>query len=275
MLTSDRVKTDGRAAFAEERQRRIAEFVSNRGRAHLAELVDLVNVTESTVRRDLSALERAKQLKRTHGGAIAVRQMLEPELASREARNVGAKEAIATACMSEIEPGSSLFLDSGSTVLRIAQRLAGYRVNVLTNSIAIAEAVVEMPSVAHTVLGGQLRRTGGCFVGPLALEAIPQFTVNVAFIGASGISAEGISEADLGESQLKAAIIARARRVVVPIDHSKVGSTDFALIAKLDDVDLVVTDQPNDELRAVCEARGVELRVAEPEHAPANIALAS
>jgi DeoR/GlpR family transcriptional regulator of sugar metabolism len=252
-----------KGAFAEERRRRIAQYVASRGRAHVAELTELVGVTEATIRRDLSQLERQRRLKRTHGGAIAVEHMLEPELASRELTNVAAKEAIAAACMEEIEQGSSVFLDSGSTVLRIAQRLTGYEVNVLTNSIGVAEAVVDAPGVRHTVLGGQLRRSGGCFVGPLALAAIERFTVNVAFIGASGISAEGISEADLGESQLKAAIIARARRVVVPIDHSKVGATDFALIAPLDAIDVVVTDRASDALQAICEEHGVEVRVAD------------
>jgi DeoR family fructose operon transcriptional repressor len=249
-------------AFAEERRRRIAQYVASRGRAHVAELTELVGVTEPTIRRDLSQLERQKLLKRTHGGAIAVQHMLEPELASREQTNIAAKEAIAAACMEEIQQGSSVFLDSGSTVLRIAQRLTGYEVNVLTNSIAVAESVVDVPGVRHTVLGGQLRRTGGCFVGPLALSEIERFTVNVAFIGVSGISAEGISEADLGESQLKGAIIARARRVVVPIDHSKIGATDFALIAPLDAIDLVVTDQLSDALQSICEDHGVEIRVA-------------
>jgi DeoR/GlpR family transcriptional regulator of sugar metabolism len=263
------------AAFVEERQGQIAKHVSTRGRATIAELVALTGVNASTVRRDLSQLERRKELKRTHGGAIAVHPMFEPELSSRELSNVEAKEAIAAACMQEIQPGSSLFLDSGSTVLRIAERLAGHRANVLTNSIAVAEAVVDFPGVSHTVLGGQLRRTGGCFVGPLALEAVRHFTVNVAFIGASGISAEGITEADLSESQPKAAVIARARRVVVPIDHSKVGSTDFALIAPLDEIDLVITDVANDELQAFCETHGVEVRVAPVEQPPVETVAAS
>ncbi len=252
-----------RSAFAEERQRRITQYVASRGRAHVAELTALVGVTEPTIRRDLSELASQKRLKRVHGGAIAVEPLLEPEAASRELQYVAAKEAIAAACMQEIHQGSSLFLDSGSTVLRVAQRLTGHHVDLLTNSIRVAEAVVGFPGVRHTVLGGQLRRTSDCFVGPLALSALKQFTVNVAFIGASGISAEGISDSDLGETQLKTAIIARARRVVVPIDHSKVGSTHFALIAPLDHIDLVVTDQDNAELQAVCKEHGVEVRVAQ------------
>lgn len=253
-----------RAAFAEERQRRIAQYVAQRGRAHVAELRELVAVTEPTIRRDLTELERQRILKRTHGGAIALRPLLEPTLASREVTNVEEKDAIAAACMAEIDNGTSIFLDSGSTVLRIAHRLAGLSLNVLTNSIGVAEAVADAPGVRHTVVGGQLRQTGGCFVGPLALAAVERFTVNVAFIGASGLSTEGITEADLAEAELKAAVIARARRVVVPIDHSKVGATDFALITGLDDIDVVVTNRTGEQLAKVCAEHDVELRIAEP-----------
>lgn len=257
-----RVANGPRPAFAEERQRRITEYVASRGRAHVTELRALVGVTEPTIRRDLSELERQKRLKRVHGGAIAVEPLLEAEPARRELQHVAAKEAIATACMDEVHQGSSLFLDSGSTILRVAQRLAGYHVDLLTNSIRVAEAVVDFPGVRHTVLGGQLRRTSDCFVGPLAVESLRQFTVNVAFIGASGISTEGISDSDLAETQLKAAVIARARRVVVPIDHSKVGSAHFALIAPLENIDLVVTDRHDRELEAVCAEHGVDVRIA-------------
>lgn len=260
-------------AFAEERQRRIAEYVAERGRAHIAELTKLVDVTEPTIRKDLTVLEQRRLLKRTHGGAIALEPMFEPELSSRRTTNIPAKEAIAAACLDEVHDGSSIYLDSGSTVLQIAQHLAGRQVNVLTNSVAVAEAVVDLPGVRHTLLGGQLRRTSGCFVGPVALATIQQFTVNVAFIGASGLSAEGISEADVSESALKAAVMARARKVVVPIDHTKVGATDFTLIAPLDDVDLVITDRHGDVLEELCREHSVELRVAAPAEAASPVSI--
>lgn len=258
---------DGRGVFAEERQERIAEYLSVRGRARVGELTELLGVTEPTIRKDLTELERQRVLKRTHGGAILLRPVLEPALRTRDETQTDAKEEIASACLEEIADGSSIFLGSGSTIVRIARLLGDRDVNVLTNSIAVAEALARFPRIRHTVLGGQLRLDAGCFSGPVAIRALEQFTVNVAFLGVSGLSVEGISESDVGECELNAAVIDRARKVVVPADHSKVGRTDFALIAPLERVDVVVTDAVSDTLVAACEEHTIDLRVVSPRAA--------
>ena len=252
-----------RPQFAEERRAQIADYVARHGRAHVAELVARFGVTEPTIRRDLAALDGLGVLRRTHGGAVSRQPPLEPALDSRDSTHVAEKEAIAAACMNEIEEGSSVYLDSGSTIVRVAHRLRGHRVNVLTNSIGVAEAIAEVAGVRHTVLGGQLRPVAGCFVGPLAIECLAKFMVNVAVIGASGVSAEGISEADLAEAQLKAAVIERARRVVVAVDSSKIGRRDFALVCSLDRVSKIVTDSASPRLEEICARHGVEVVVAE------------
>src|SRR5260370_39812104 len=103
-------------------------------------------------------------LKLAHGGVIAARPLVESDLVARSQINVEAKEAIAIACLREIHNGYSIFLDSGTSTQRIASKLSGCYITVLTNSIGVAGAVADMPAIEHILLGGRLRRVGGCLV---------------------------------------------------------------------------------------------------------------
>ncbi len=260
-MTND--STSVKPVFADERQQQIAELVTARGRVRLGELVDRFGVSEATIRKDLTALEARLVLKRTHGGAIALRPMVESELETRANIQAEAKERIAQACLREIHDGDAIFLDSGTTIQRIAQKLVGRYLTVLTNTFDVAEAVADIPTVDHLVLGGRLRRVSRSVIGALAMENVERFTVNTAFIGISGFSETGLTVADADEAQLKAAMIERARRVIVPIDHTKVGATHFARICELDKVDVVVIDQASPHVRDLCAAYNIELIIAD------------
>ncbi len=252
--------------FADERQARIAEFVAVRGRARIGELSALFGVTEPTIRKDLKTLQERGLLKRTHGGALAMQPIVEREFAGREAVNRPAKEAIARACLRLLQDGDSVFLDSGTTVHALADAIAekggGLRLSTLTSSPGVAATLAEVPGVDCVLLGGQIRRVDGAVVGALALENLQRFTFSVAFIGVSGFSAMGISVGSIAEAAVKADAIERARRVVLPIDHTKVGSTDFARIAGLDAVDVVVMDKTTPAVQELCSGYNIELITA-------------
>lgn len=258
---------DGKpAAFAEERHARILELLGERGHVRTSELAELLRVTEPTVRKDVADLARQQLLHRTHGGAMAARPAFEPDLPARVTRNAEAKTRIARACLVLITDGDAVFLDGGSTVLRIAELLVdasaaalARNVNVLTNALAVAQTLANQAGLRHTVLGGTYRPAGGCFIGPLTLSDLEGFTVNVAFIGVTGLSDMGFTVADLNEAQVKAAVVDRARRVVVVMDHSKLGAADFAKVCNLDAIDVLVTDEPNEYLATLCHEAGVEL----------------
>jgi DeoR/GlpR family transcriptional regulator of sugar metabolism len=257
--------TNDGPVFADERQARIAELVSVRGRARIGELAAAFGVTEPTIRKDLSALQERGLLKRTHGGALAVHPNVDRELAERQAAHRAGKEAIAGACMRLLRDGDSVFLDSGTSVEAVARHLAAdghLRLSVLTNSLGVADALADVPSIDCVLLGGQLRRVDGSVVGDLALENLQRFSFSSAFLGVSGFSELGISVGSLVEASLKAAVIERARRVVLPLDHSKVGATDFARISELDAVDVVVMDEASPAVRELCAAYDIELITA-------------
>jgi DeoR/GlpR family transcriptional regulator of sugar metabolism len=253
--------------FAAERQEKIAAFVANRGKIRLDELAALFDVSQPTLRKDLTVLEQQGLLKRTHGGALSIRAPGERDLMTRFVQNVEAKRAIGRACCDLIEDGEAVFLDCGTTIHHFAQQLATRRVQltVLTNSPSIAECLADVSGITHIVLGGQLRHKTGGISGPLALEIIERFSIATAFIGGSGITEEAITVADFNEAQLKAAIIKRTQRVIVPIDHSKIGVVDFTKVCEPRDIDIVVTDFANDRLRRICRNNDIKLEEASAE----------
>ncbi len=189
--------------------------------------------------------------------------MLERELDVRAEANVGAKEAIACACLAEIKDGDAIFLDSGSTVQRIAAKLAGRNITVLTNAIAVAQLVADLPGVEHVLVGGRLRRVAGALIGAWR-QRISSGLPRISPSSASAAFLNGLTVADLEEAQLKATVIERAHRVVLPLDHSKVGVTHFARVCELGAVDVLVSDQASAAMKELCAAHGIRLVVAQP-----------
>ncbi len=260
--------------FAEERRARIVELVNSRGRVKVSDLAEQLQVTQPTIRKDIAVLDGEHKLKRTHGGALATRSpAYEVEVETRRFSHVEQKQEIARACLQLVGRNDSIYLDAGTTSLAIAESIAdeagspgarfGANLNVLTNSIPVARTLSSRGSVHCTVVGGQYRPIADSFVGPLALQAIQQFTVNIAFLGVTGISGDQFSVADLGEADVKRAVIQHARRAVVPMDHSKLGLSDFVGVCRLGEVDSVIMDRAEPYFAELCSANDVELIVAE------------
>jgi DeoR/GlpR family transcriptional regulator of sugar metabolism len=261
--------TSSRDAFATERRERIWRLVNERGRVRTSELAQLFNVTEPTIRKDISDLESRDLLKRAHGGAVARRPMTEISVDERERKFVAEKQRIAAASVAMIDHGAAIFLDGGTTTIQIAMLLAGRaesgprNVKVITNSFAIAEVLGNRLDEHAVVIGGRYRPQGRCFVGPLAMRSLEQFRVDIAFMGVTGVNADGVFAADISEAEIKSAIIKRATRVVIPMDHSKVGLTDFVEVCPLSAVDSIITDSPDEQLDEWAHASALTITVAD------------
>lgn len=256
-----------RPAFAAERHELILAILADQGRIRTIELAAELDVAEPTVRKDLIDLAARGLLRRTYGGALAATSTLaEPTIATRSSRNVEPKKRIAIRALGLIESGESIYLDNGTTVLALAVALADapaasrpQNLNVLTNGVEVAQILCEIPGIRHVLLGGTYRPAGNALTGPLTLDSLRQFKVARSFIGVSGLSDEGFTVADLAEAQVKSVVIERSARVVVLMDSSKVGVSDFARVAELRSVDVVITDKASTDLTRQCAAADVEL----------------
>ncbi|WP_205326403.1 DeoR/GlpR family DNA-binding transcription regulator [Glycomyces sp. YM15] len=236
--------------FAEERQQRIAERAHIEGRVDVAALAADFEVTTETIRRDLTALERQGVVKKVHGGAIPLERLgFEPTVSARDTVQIEAKERIAAAALAEVPNEGAILLDAGTTTARIAQALPGDReLTVVTNDVTIAAHLAAKPRLTVLIIGGKVRGRTMAAVDDWALRALTETFVDVAFIGANGISVErGLTTPDTGEAAVKRAMIGAARKTVVVADHTKVGNDCLARFGTLDQVDMFITDTGLDD----------------------------
>ena len=230
----------------EDRHSRIVEQVRGAGRVLVTELAERFDVTPETIRRDLTALDRCGSLRKVHGGAIPAPALPETGVTQREQVNTSAKQAIARAALEWLgpEPGTTLLVDAGTTTGAFARLLpTESNLTIITNSVLTAASLAAAGQTRVRILGGQLRGLTQAAVGPEAVEALSTLRVDVAVLGANGLSAaHGLSTPDPDEATVKRAMVRSARQVVALVDSSKIGQEHLVSFASLDDVDLLVTD---------------------------------
>ncbi|WP_284646360.1 DeoR/GlpR family DNA-binding transcription regulator [Paenibacillus silviterrae] len=231
--------------FEEERQQKIADYVQLKARASVQELAQQFQVSESTVRRDLKILEEAKQLRRTHGGAVMlVSDNAEPTFMEKEDRFRAQKEAIAKAAVSFVEEGDTLVLDSGTTTYYLSKELKAFKqLTVVTNSIMVAQELSSHTGIELVLTGGTFRHETLAMVGPLTERALGSVYVDKAFLAINGVdSSVGLTTPNLLEASAKKSMIRSAKQVILLADHSKFGKVSFAKVAELSEIDQILTD---------------------------------
>ncbi len=246
--------------YAEERQLEILTRARAAGRVEVTGLAGDLAVTQETVRRDLTVLERRGLLKRVHGGAIPVERLdYEPRLATRREQHAGEKLRIARAALAEIPAEGAVLFDSGSTPEALARLMPGDReLTVLTNSLPIAMLLSDRPNLAVWSLGGLVRGRTYSSVDDWARRQLDDISVEVAFLGTNGLStARGLTTPLPTEAAVKAAMVRSGKRRVLLADHTKMGRDSFCRFAGLDELDLVVTGaELDDDSAAEIESYG-------------------
>jgi DeoR/GlpR family transcriptional regulator of sugar metabolism len=268
--------------LASQRQDRIVAEVRGRGAVRVADLVELLDVSEMTVRRDITELDRAGLVRRVHGGAVApdtlARPTDEPGFEAKTTWAAAEKESIADLAAQEIAPGQAIALSAGTTTHLLAQRIAADTelrpLTVVTNSLPVAETLHRAaPGIAplDVILTGGSRTPSDGLVGPVADAALATLRVDRLFLGVHGLDASGLMTPNLAEAATDRALLHAAAAVTVLADHSKWGVVGLAHIAALEAVDTVISDDalPTEARTALSEA-GCLLRTPhEPGTTPA------
>jgi len=230
--------------FAQERHNTIKKIVRKYRRLSFAQLQEMVNVSPATLRRDLTDLERGGEILRVHGGVLDPAYVRsEISFDDRLLRNSAAKKAIATRAASLIPPGSSVFVDAGSTCLEAGKALLSRKdVRIITHSVALT-ALSLHGQAEFLCIGGELRRVSGALVGGSALGALSALRADFAFIGASGMDMEGCWTTEVSEAEMKGAILARCQRKILLADSSKWQEPSTIRFAKWTEFQGWVTDK--------------------------------
>lgn len=231
--------------LAEERRQSILKELKERGSIHVAEISQLFQVTEETIRRDLERLEKENLLKRIHGGAVSLGPKEEPSYFTRKQKNIQEKQRIAEKAMMFIKEGQTLFLDASTTTLYLAREInkMHLQLTVITNSI---RNIMELAGSRHvTVLscGGLLRSNSLSFVGPLANMTLKKYNAHLLFVSCKGISLRhGATEANELELEIKETMMGQTQEVILLADHTKFNQIGLAQFAPIEDLDRIITD---------------------------------
>ena len=265
---------DGRTLVADARRSEIEKRLRASGSVSVAEIEAEFGVSPITARRDLAVLERRRVAQRTHGGAVLPSVAAhEDSFASRLERSGPAKRALARAAADLVTDGESVFLDSSTSAYHVARELLGRgaRVTVITNSLPILELVGERgaPGLEVVGVGGALRTLTGSFVGPLAVAGVEAYVADRLFFSTKGVLRDGLlTNPDALEAEVKRAMIARAQTAVLLTDRSKLDARGMAVVARLEDIDMVLAHGlEDDELTALAAVGPQVLRVRDQEAA--------
>jgi len=228
---------------AEERQFLIEQHLQKVEFASLEELSERVDVSVSTVRRDLTLLEAKGALRRTHGGARLVAPKSDEFIfTSRDTHQLGEKEAIGQAAAALIQPNQGVIIDSGTTAYHVANHLGGKASHVITNSLPVANHFGSDNSVEVLVTGGVIYPRLGVLVGPLAVESLSGMHADVAVMSAGGITLDGITNSHALLIDIQRAMLKSAQRIIFCLDHTKFNRRSVSPLCELNVVDTIVTD---------------------------------
>lgn len=236
-----------------ERWNDLLSLLAGRGRLSVEEAAADLSVSAATIRRDFDQLAQQQMLTRTRGGAVAHTVTYDLPLRYKSARRASEKQRIAAVAAELVQPGAVVGINGGTTTTEVARALAtradlhagngSPAITVVTNALNIAGELVVRPHVKIVLTGGVALPQSYELVGPLANGVFDQVTLDLAFLGVSGLDVErGATCPNEDEASINRQMAVRAERVVVVADGSKLGGRAFAKICGIGEVDVLVTD---------------------------------
>jgi len=250
---------------AQERRNIILQLLAERGSVTVAELYARFNVSEVTIRRDLTILESSNLLRRIHGGAVTARgRSYEPPFLTRNQESIHAKECIGKYAATLVNDGDSVVLDVGTTTLAMARNMVNLRdITVLTASLPIANVLADRPDIRVLVSGGFLRPGEQSMVGSVAAHTFTNYFVDKAFLGIGGVDLEvGLTEYNAEDAEVKRNLVQGSQQRILLADSTKFGRRTFSRVARLEEIDEIVTDDSIDEgIAAELEKLGIRMHL--------------
>ena len=247
------------------RRVKLRELIREHGFVSIPDLRDAMEVSESTIRRDLEALEDSGEAKRTHGGVFSTG----PTTAVKQfesKKNPGQwekKRSIAEAAANLIDDHDTLLLDGGSTTYELARQLIGRPLQIVTNSLPVANLFSSCDSVDLVLLGGALHHRTGVTLGSFANQMLQSINVQKAFLSVAGINVRGFYNSNMLLVETERAMMQCADRTIIVADSSKFGRSSLARLCEWSDVHtLVADDELNAKWRKQVEESGVQLILA-------------
>ena len=250
--------------IVEQRRDQLLELVRQKGFASLPELAAVLEVSESTVRRDVDLLEEQGSAKRTHGGVFYTGGKPHlPHFVDRQASQWESKKLIGQSAAELVEDGDTLLLDGGSTTYEVAQRLVGRPIQVVTNSLPVANLFLSSPSTDLVMLGGYIHNRTGVAMGQYANEMLARLNVRRTILSAAAINDNGYYNSNLLLVETEQAMMRAADEVIIVADSTKFGHRSLSRLSDLSAAHrLVVDNKITEDWRSKLTACGVLVMIA-------------
>ncbi|MBK6647894.1 MAG: DeoR/GlpR transcriptional regulator [Anaerolineales bacterium] len=235
----------GKPLIPAQRREKIQEYLGIHQIARTADLMDLLEASEATVRRDLEWLEQKGVLERAHGGAILNQRVIfEQEYQLRLKNFPEEKKLIGELAASLIEEGDIVFINSGTTATQVFSHIPrSPRITVFTNNVS---ALVDIgdPGFSLNLTGGEFQARSNSLSGRFALDSLNMVFANKLILGVDGISLKhGLTVPTAPEAEVVRKMIERTKgQVIIVSDHSKWGAVSNFHVANIDAMDTLVTD---------------------------------
>lgn len=255
-----------------QRQRMIVDILADREFVKVIDLAAELNASEATIRRDINRMAAENQIKKIRGGAQSIKSRQRPSLehslqgasfeASKE-QNSRAKRLIAKKAVELCADGEAIIVNGGSSTYMMGEFLVRRRVNILTNSIFLAQFLWESSDLQISLPGGEIYREQGIILSSYENDGAQNYFCSKMFMGTPGIGMDGVMEADPLLIRSEEKLRRQAEKLIVLADSSKLGKTSNFLFAPLSEVDVLITDNHADpEIVRKIEQAGVEVVIA-------------
>jgi DeoR/GlpR family transcriptional regulator of sugar metabolism len=255
------------AGVTDSRRAKLRELIRSQGFVSIPDLRSALEVSESTIRRDLDYLVSEGEAQRTHGGVFFTGGAASLRLF--EDRRVGqwtAKRQVAVAASRLIDDHDTLLLDGGSTTYELARQLVGRPLQIVTNSLPVANLFASSDQVDLVLLGGYVHSRTGVSLGPYANQMLASLNVQKAVLSIAGADQRGYYNSNLLLVETERSMMRCADQTIVVADSSKFGRSSLAKLCSLSEVQTVVTDEGlADKWREQLDAACVQLVLASSE----------
>jgi DeoR/GlpR family transcriptional regulator of sugar metabolism len=247
-----------------ERHRYIQDALSRQDFVSLEDLCKNLGASRATVRRDLIELEQSRNIRRVHGGAMSTASR--EEALDFKQLSVSCQEEkirIGQTAADLVQDGQTVILGGGSTVAEVARCLLCRSIQIVTNSIPVAQLFWECPQTEVTLTGGYLYPRLGIQFGPICERMLHSISADVAIMGIRGITKNGLSDTSPLVVESIRAMMKSAQRVVIVSDHTKFGRNAMIHVADLTELDQIISDRDlAPEYRQLLEEKGVSYLLA-------------
>ena len=235
--------------LTEQRFDIILKLLEERKSITVTELRELLDASESTVRRDITALDKAGKLTKVFGGAVALNHKVtayEPTVAQKSELNKEEKKKIAKYAASLIMPDDFVYLDAGTTTGLMMEYLAGARAVFVTNAVSHAQTLAKM-GIRVYLIGGELKSSTEAVVGSQAIKMLSMYHFTKGFFGTNGITKrEGFTTPDTSEAIVKSTAMKQCKNVYILTDKSKFGEVSSVTFGGFTDAKILTEEIPKE-----------------------------